>query len=53
MILMGLYIKISFNEQLSDTDVFAFKITKSSVTGFNNGFYEGYSWAGKNLIGHV
>jgi len=44
-------VKIAFNEQLSDTDVFAFKITKSSFTGFNNGFYEGYSWAGKNLIG--
>lgn len=45
-------VKISVNEQLSDADVFAFRITKRTNFGFDsNGLHQGGFWAGKNLIG--
>jgi hypothetical protein len=45
--------KISVNEQLSDSDVFAVKITGSGGVGFDSisGLYEGGFWVGKNLLG--
>lgn len=41
------------NEQLSSNDIFSFKVTKSSTTGFNpsNGIYEGSVFAGFNVSG--
>lgn len=45
--------KISINEQLSDVDVFAFKISAGSMIGFNgnDGNYESYVFSGENALG--
>jgi hypothetical protein len=46
-------VKIAINEQLSNADVFAIKVTSASEVGFNSstGLHEGGFWAGKNIIG--
>jgi len=46
--------KISVNEQLSDADVFAFKVTMQTDVGFNasTGLHQGGFWAGRNLLGN-
>lgn len=46
-------IKIVANEQLSDNDIFALKITRKSDFGYNpdNGLYYGGFYAGKNALG--
>lgn len=46
-------VKISINEQLTDSDVLALKITKSSGVGFStsNGLYNGGMYIGSNALG--
>ena len=45
--------RIVVNEQLSNNDVFAIKITSKSTFGFSTstGIYQGGFWVGKNLLG--
>lgn len=46
-------VKIVANEQLSDNDIFAFKITKKTNVGFNDtsGIHQNGFWFGNNLVG--
>lgn len=45
--------KIVLNEQLSDNDIFAFKITSKTEIGFSpsTGLHQGGVWMGENMIG--
>jgi hypothetical protein len=45
--------KITINEQATDLDVFAFKVSSKTHVGFDpsTGVHQGGFWAGKNLLG--